>query len=128
MFDLKGKTSMKRFEFKYETYLKNGQGNIKHIILTQKAEFHSRFNHFWGVWISALITLPYFVIGLLLYLFYEYSNRTIIQIICFVAMFLLVPLALYVLGEIKDTIEGYIFDEYIFPQIEQEHIKIKHED
>lgn len=113
---------MKRYKFKYQTYLNNGQGNIKHIILTQKSDFHSRFNHFWSVWISTLIALPYLVIGLLLYLVHEYSNRTIIQIICFVAMFLLLPLALWVLGEIKSTIEDYIFDEFIFPKIEQKYI------
>lgn len=119
---------MKKFKFKYETYLDNGQGNIKHIILTKKGEFHSRFRHFWDVWISTLIAFPYFVIGLLLYLVYENSNKTIIQIICFVAVFSLVPLALYVLSEIKDTIESYIFDEFIFPQIEEEYIKNQYED
>lgn len=113
---------------RYETYLKNGQGNIKHIILSKKSEFHSRFNHFWQVWISTLITLPYFVIGLLLYLIHENSNKTIIQVICFVAMILLPLLALWVLSGIKDTIEDYIFDEFIFPQIEQEYIKNESED
>ena len=108
---------------RYETYLKNGKGNIKHIILTKKSEFHSSFNHFWQVWISTLITLPYFVIGLLLYLVYEYSNITIVQVICFITLFLLIPLALWILGSIKNTIENYIFDEFVFPQIEQKYIK-----
>lgn len=112
--------------FKYKDYLKNGQGNIKHIILTKKSEFHSRFSHFWSVWISTLIALPYFVIGLLLYLIYENSNSTIIQVICCITMFLLIPLALWVLGNIKHSIEDYIFDEFIFPQIEQEYIKKEH--
>lgn len=119
---------MKRFEFKYKDYLKNGQGNIKHIILTQKAEFRSRFNHFWGVWVSTLIALPYFVIALLLYLVYEYSNITIIQVICMVAVFLLIPLGYVAIEHLKSTIEDYIFDEYIFPQIEQKYIQIKNED
>ncbi len=114
--------------FKFKKYLNNGQGYIEHIILTKKGEFHSKFNHFWSVWISTWIALPYFIIGLLLYLVHDNSNRTIIQIICFVAMFLLIPLALWVLSNIKNTIEDYIFDEFIFPQIEEEHIKIQHED
>ena len=113
--------------FNHKNYLKNGQGYIKHIILTKKSEFHSRFSHFWNVWISTWIALPYLVIGLLLYLVSENSNKTLIQVICCITMFLLIPLALWVLGNIKATIEDYIFDEFIFPQIEQEYIKNKHE-
>lgn len=113
--------------FKYKDYLKNNQGNIKHIIITKKGEFHSRFSHFWSVWVSTLIALPYFVIGLLLYLIYENSNKTIIQVICFVAMMLLPLLAFLVLNNIKQNIEDYIFDEFIFPKIEQDYIK-KHID
>ena len=114
--------------FKHKDYLKNGQEHIKHIILTKKSEFRSRFNHFWGVWISTWISLPYLVIGLLLGFIYENSNTTIIQVICFISMFLMIPLAIRVLWNIKDTIEDYIFDEFIFPQIEQEYIKKEHED
>jgi hypothetical protein len=119
---------MRNKKFKYQTYLKNGQGNIKHIILTQKAEFRSRFNHFWGVWASTLIALPYFVIALLLYLVYEYSDITTIQVICMVAVFSLIPLGYVAIEHLKSTIEDYIFDEYIFPQIEQKYIQIKNED
>lgn len=119
---------MRNKKFKYQTYLKNGQVNIKHIILTQKAEFRSKFNHFWGVWVSALIALPYLVIGLLLYLIYEYSNTTIIQVICVASVFLLIPLAYVSVDYLKSTIEDYIFDEFIFPQIEQKYIQIKNED
>ena len=109
--------------FKYKTYLNNGHGYIEHIILTKKSEFHSRFKHFWETRISTWIALPYLVIGLLLYLVYENSNKTAIQVICFVTMILLPLLALWVLSNIKDTIEDYIFDEFIFPQIEQDYIK-----
>ena len=119
---------MKQKMSKHKDYLKKGQGRIKNIILTKKSEFHSRFNHFWGVWISTWIALPYLVIVLLLYFIYANSNTTTIQVICFIAMFLVVPLALWVLGNIKDTIEDCIFDEFIFPQIEQKYIKNKHED
>ena len=114
--------------FKYKDYLKNGQGNIKHIISTKKSEFHSKFSHFWSVWISTLIALPYLVIGLLLYLLYENSNSTTIQVICFVTMISLPLLAFLILDNIKHTIEDYIFDEFIFPQIEQKYIKKEHED
>lgn len=114
--------------FKYKKYLNNGHGYIKHIILTKKGEFHSRFKHFWDVWISTWIALPYLVIGLLLYLIHENSNKTIIQVICCVTMILLPVLALWVLSGIKDTIEDFIFDEFIFPQIEQEYIKNESED
>ena len=114
--------------FKYEYYLNNEKGFIKKIILTRKSEFHSRFNHFWGVCISTWIALPYFVIGLLLYLVYENSNKTITQVICMVAMFLMIPLALWMLDNIKSTIEDYIFDEFIFPQIEEQYIKNEQED
>jgi hypothetical protein len=116
---------MRNKKFKYQTYLKKNQDNIKHIILTQKAEFHSRLNHFWDIGISTLITLPYFVIALLLYLVYEYSNITIIQVICMVAVFLLIPLGYVAKEHFKSTIEDYIFDEFIFPQIEQKYL---HED
>lgn len=120
---------MKRFEFKHETYLKNSQGNIKHIILTQKGEFRSRFNNFWNTMIgSTLIALPYFVIGLLLCLIYAHANTTIIQIICMVSVFLLIPIACVTTAYLKSTIENYIFDEFIFPQIKQKYIKNEHED
>lgn len=109
--------------FKYKTYLNNGHKYIEHVILTKKSEFNSKFNHFWSVWISTLIALPYFVIAILLYLVYRYSTITIIEVICMVAMFLMIPLALLALDNIKSTIEDYIFDEFIFPQIEQEYIK-----
>ena len=113
---------------KYKDYLENGKGNIKHIILSKKSEFRSRFNHFWDTWISTWIALPYFVIGLLLYLLYRYSNSTTIAVICSITMLLLIPLAFWVLWGIKGTIEDYIFDEFIFPQIEQKYIKDEHKD
>lgn len=112
---------MRNKKFKYQTYLENGQGHIKHIILTKKSEFHSRFNSFWDTMISTLITLPYFVIGLLLFLVYKYSSMLVIQVICMVAIFLLIPLGYVVANHLKDTIEGYIFDEFIFPKIEQKY-------
>jgi len=110
--------------FKYKKYLNSGHGYIEHIIITKKGEFHSRFNRFWNLQsIGTFIALPYFVIALLLYLVYRYSTITIIEVICMVVMFLMIPFALWVLCGIKDTIEDYIFDEFIFPQIEQEYIK-----
>ena len=115
-------------KFKYQDYLKNGEANIKHIILTKKSEFHSKFMNFWDTQISVWLGLPYLVIVFLLYLVYRYSNNTVIEIICFITMFLMIPLAWWLLDNIKSTIEDYIFNELIFPQIEQKYINIKKED
>lgn len=114
--------------FKYKYYLENNQGNIKHIILNKKREFHLKFTHFWETWLSSFIALPYVIIGILLVLIYHHSNNIIIEVICFILLFLLIPFAIWVLSGIRETIENYIFDEFIFPQIEQKYIKKEHED
>lgn len=113
---------------KYKDYLQNDKGHIKHIILREKSEFRSRFNHFWGTWISTLIALPYLVIAMLLYFLYEHSSTTIVQVICAVSVFLLIPLGYIAINYLKGIIEDYIFDEFVFPQIEEKYIKDKYED
>ena len=101
----------------------------KHIILTKKGEFHSKFQSIWDrASGTTLIAIPYVVLVLILAFIYHHSNSSIIQIICFVAVFSVIPIACVTINKLKDAIEEYIFDEFILPQIEQEYIENNHED